>query len=285
MDQGITVIEGTFNGRSEDSFRERFHITTPLNSGMSGGPALTQNGEVYGVNVATRNGAQLISLMVPAKFASQILEKSRSSTKTDSHTNEALSQISEQSNAVIDQLLAKPWDRQTIGNFTLPGKQGDRMKCYGQSTRDHERKVGKAEFTCSSQSYLYVLDRIYAGYVMFSYILYRDQGMGSWHFYKFMGEKFPTADYFRDHNNKTRISCKDRLINLNGIKAKSALCLSGYKKAERLYDYSLHLITLQSTSEALYISLNITAVNEDAALRYIEHFLENIQWTSATTSK
>lgn len=285
LSQGITVVEGTFNGLSEDSYNERFHFTGALNSGMSGGPALNTNGQVFGVNVAVRRNAQLISFLVPARFAVPLLERARNGPKTVSFAAEALRQGRLYSDAVIAGLLAKPWERQAIGNYSLPGKQHLRMRCDAFSDRNLEKHFDYEFFLCNSRSSISLLDNIDTGNVSFSYALYRDRGMGAWRFSRFMKEKFPTSSSSRSLKDYTRFSCKDRIVRLKGVRAKAALCVSGYKKSENLYDYALTLVTLPNSREAMNITLNLEAVGEEAGLRYIEHFLENIEWKSATTSK
>ena len=69
----FTIVEGTYNGLVEHSYTDRIHFTGALNPGMSGGPAVTAGGAVVGVNVATRRGGQLISFLVPARFAEALL--------------------------------------------------------------------------------------------------------------------------------------------------------------------------------------------------------------------
>ena len=52
-DLGLTIVEGTYNGLLRHTLYPKVHFTGSLNPGMSGGPALTQDGRVVGVNVAT----------------------------------------------------------------------------------------------------------------------------------------------------------------------------------------------------------------------------------------
>jgi len=65
LDLGFTINEGIYNGLVERSYNERMHFTGALNPGMSGGPAVTAEGLVVGVNVAKRTGAELVSFLVP----------------------------------------------------------------------------------------------------------------------------------------------------------------------------------------------------------------------------
>ena len=52
LDVGFAVLEGTYNGLVERSFYPSIFFGGALNSGMSGGPALDEQGRVVGVNVA-----------------------------------------------------------------------------------------------------------------------------------------------------------------------------------------------------------------------------------------
>src|SRR5258707_15407191 len=52
-------------------------FTGDPNPGMSGGPAVTAGGLVVGVNVAKRTGAELVSFLVPARFAAALLQRVR----------------------------------------------------------------------------------------------------------------------------------------------------------------------------------------------------------------
>jgi len=54
LDVGFAVVEGVYNGSVERSFLPQVFFGGSLNPGMSGGPALDSEGQVMGVNVATR---------------------------------------------------------------------------------------------------------------------------------------------------------------------------------------------------------------------------------------
>ena len=86
LDLGFTIIEGTYNGLVEHSYNDRVHFSGALNPGMSGGPTVTPEGRVVGINVATRRGGQLVSFLVPARFAAALLQRVREhATARDLH--------------------------------------------------------------------------------------------------------------------------------------------------------------------------------------------------------
>ncbi len=77
LDVGFAVIEGNYNGLAERSFYPQIFFAGSLSGGMSGGPALDQEGRVIGVNVARRVDGEQVSFLVPGEFASALLQRGR----------------------------------------------------------------------------------------------------------------------------------------------------------------------------------------------------------------
>lgn len=73
LDLGFTISEGTYNGLTHRGFSDQIMFTGPVNSGMSGGPNINVIGEVAGVNVAHRRDGELVSFLVPARYAQRLL--------------------------------------------------------------------------------------------------------------------------------------------------------------------------------------------------------------------
>ena len=75
LDVGFAVIEGNYNGLVERSFYPQIFFAGSLSGGMSGGPALDQEGRVIGVNVARRVDGEQVSFLVPGPLASALLAR------------------------------------------------------------------------------------------------------------------------------------------------------------------------------------------------------------------
>jgi serine protease Do len=65
LDVGFAVTEGTYNGLVKRSFYPQIFFGGALSAGMSGGPALDQEGQVIGINVARRVDGEQVSFLVP----------------------------------------------------------------------------------------------------------------------------------------------------------------------------------------------------------------------------
>ncbi|MFY0577534.1 trypsin-like peptidase domain-containing protein [Cystobacter fuscus] len=74
-DLGTTIVEGTYNGLVQDALYDKVHFSGAINPGMSGGPTVTSEGRVVGVNVATL-GNQL-GFLVPVVHARALVERAR----------------------------------------------------------------------------------------------------------------------------------------------------------------------------------------------------------------
>jgi serine protease Do len=67
LDVGFAVAEGSYNGPVERSFLRTLFFGGSLSPGMSGGPALDDQGRLIGVNVAARRDGEQVSFLVPAE--------------------------------------------------------------------------------------------------------------------------------------------------------------------------------------------------------------------------
>ena len=80
LDVGFAVTEGSYNGLVERSFLPILFFGGSLSSGMSGGPAVDEQGRLVGVNVAARRDGEQVSFLVPADAARALLARGRSAT-------------------------------------------------------------------------------------------------------------------------------------------------------------------------------------------------------------
>jgi serine protease Do len=81
LDLGFTIVEGTYNSLVDKSYQERIHFSGAINAGMSGGPTVSLDGRIVGINVAKQIGGELVSFLVPAKFGAALLERARNVQK------------------------------------------------------------------------------------------------------------------------------------------------------------------------------------------------------------
>ena len=119
LELGFLISEGIYNGLVESRIYEQMLFSGALNSGMSGGPAIDESGRVVGVNVATRRGAELLSFLVPVRYARELLAGSSQAPPRKEWRTEIARQLLVHQNFVAGKLLSVP-DAATAPGSTRP---------------------------------------------------------------------------------------------------------------------------------------------------------------------
>lgn len=281
LSQGLTVVEGTYNGRSEEQYYELFHFTGAINAGMSGGPALDAHGRVFGVNVATHRRGQLVSFLVPAKFAQRLLERAaRVKGGATDFGKDVGAQLNVHQAEIMGALLRAAMPEQKLGEFSVPAKLGEFMQCGAGTQRDADQLYSVDSYYCYTYSALYIDRRLYTGMVSFRHSILRDRELGALRFAHLLESRFGAGlygdSYDRKHN--TRWKCEDAIVALRGTRAKMALCLRRYKLFDGLYDVALRLATLGDARVALQSHLDMEGVSYEAAMEFSKRYIEAVRW-------
>lgn len=280
--QGLTVTEGIVNGLSEDSARGAIHFTGPVNSGMSGGPAVNTSGRVFGVNVANLNDSQLISFVVPATAVVALLERA-GETKALTEA-ELFEDISRQLRLSSTETLAFfPKDNlpaQQFGRFHAPSKPGNFARCYAINEKDADKLYLDEWYSCSFKDSVYVADDLYLGSWSFRHLHIKAPDLGALRFASLEESMLKPKDDTKSTNriHKSRWACQDRIVLLSGGRAKSVLCLRRYSRFEGLYDMELRLATLADPGEALLSTLSFTGLGYSESMALARRFMEAIVW-------
>jgi serine protease Do len=279
--QGLSVVEGTYNGRSEENYYETIHFTGAINPGMSGGPVVDQAGRVFGVNVATNLRGQLVSFLVPAKFAKPLLARAEAGRGRDTDFRpEVGGQLRTHAQGVMAALLKGPLPVQKVGELEMPTKLGDPLQCRAGTERETDRPYTVDSYYCYTVSYLYVDSRLYTGGLWFRHAVLRAKDLGALGFAYVLEKRFgPNAYESFDRRDYTRWSCSDEIVALQGSRAKAAICVRRYKRFEGLYDLVLSVVTLGDSALALHSELHLTGVPFTPALEFSKRYIEAIRWS------
>jgi len=280
LNQGLTVVEGTYNGRSEEQYYERFHFTGAINAGMSGGPAIDARGRVFGVNVATHRRGQLVSFLVPAKYVQRLLVRAAAAPHEARDLRADVgAQLRAHQAEIMGVLLGAELPVQRLGEFSVPAKLGEFMQCGADTERDAQGYTADSYY-CFTYSALYIDRRLHTGMVSFQHSILRDQSLGALRFAHLQELRFGTGrfgePYDRKHHGAWK--CEDEIVALHGTRAKLALCVRGYKRFKGIYDVELHMATLGAEGVALQSSLDMQGVSFEAAKTFARRYIEAIRW-------
>jgi len=278
LDLGFTIVEGTYNGLLENSQYEKIHFTGSINHGMSGGPAILDDGRVIGVNVAT-SGNQ-VSFLVPAKFVITLLEQTHGEAGTVPLLEKLAAQLRENQKQFMEQLLTRGMDTVNLGPYLLPGKIAPYLKCWGDSDRNPDDLFTHLSHFCSSGDDLYISGSHHIRFLNFSHDYLTSQKLGKRRFYNLYQNYFADNDghFHAGKEDVTKFSCQSDFVEHADLTMRTVLCMRSYKKLPGLYDAVLKVATLDNDRRGVLSTVELGGVSYENAVLFSRKYLEGISW-------
>ncbi|HZP94549.1 MAG TPA: serine protease [Burkholderiales bacterium] len=278
-DLGLTIVEGTYSGLITESLYEHIHFTGAINPGMSGGPAITRDGEVFGVNVSRLVEAELVSFLVPVKFVRELL----AATRDESATPEALlrrarDQILGAQNATLSRLLAAPLPTAALGGYRVPASVGEFMRCWGRAEDEQTKLYRASTQICSLEDAIFVFENVRTGWIDFEHTLLESRKLGWMRFYKLYETRFATVANPPPglEEDFTEFRCRTEFVHNDSLMLRAAICLRAYKRLPGLYDLWMRAATLDAYDHGLQTTLTLLGVSFDNGERFAQRYLEAI---------
>ncbi len=282
-DIGFTIIEGTFNGLSKESFIDKIHFSGGINPGMSGGPAIGHNGAVAGINVATAGNQ--ISFLVPVEPLQQLLEEYHRHppgydfiSHADTHIQEQLLASQEHS---IRALLDKKWENVPFGPVMVPGRIHDVLKCWGGANHKEKDPYQNYYSMCSSQDRMFLDSDFDTSIILYryNYIVGKDN-LNLVRFYNFYQGQFsvPGTDFQNaKEGDVSNFDCNSRFVDLAGFRWKASFCVRQYKKYPAVFDMHLYMAMVGAGKKGFIASLMAQGVSKQNALALAQRFMSEIK--------
>jgi serine protease Do len=282
-DLGITIVEGTYNGLVHDALYDRVHFTGAINPGMSGGPSLTGEGRVVGVNVATMGNQ--VGFLVPVEHAQALLKRALAAKPEDSEPTALLAsvrtQLLDHQQRITERLLATPLPQQNLGPYRVPGRWMPFLKCWGDTPHDPEAQYTVTSYQCSSEDDLYLSSDHRTGAVSYNHQYLSSTKLGALRFSALFSAYFAAdpAVVEATREDVTNFRCRSEFVSTGGVTLRAALCLRAYKKFPGLYDLVLRAATLPSNNQGVDTSFILAGFSPENAQKLARHYLEGLSWT------
>jgi len=282
-DLGITIVEGTYNGLVHDALYDRVHFTGAINPGMSGGPSLTGEGRVVGVNVATLGNQ--VGFLVPVDNARVLLTRALAAKPEDSTPAALLDSVRKQlldhQELVTGRLLAAPLPQQSLGPYRVPGRWMPFLKCWGDTPHDPEAQYTATSYQCSSEEDLYLSSDHRTGAVSYSHQHLSSTKLGALRFSALYSAYFSSDPSVVDATREdvTNFRCHSEFVSTGGLTLRAALCLRAYKRFPGLYDLVLRAASLPSNNQGVDTSFMLAGFTPENALKLARHYMEGLSWT------
>ena len=280
-DLGTTIVEGTYNGLVQDALYDKVHFSGAINPGMSGGPTVTGDGRVVGVNVSTM-GNQL-GFLVPVAHARALAERARQVKESSPSALLAVvgSQLLDNQRRITERLLATPVPVQQLGEYRVPGRWQPFLKCWGDTPHQPENPYTITSYQCSSEEDIFMSGEHRTGVVAYDHAYVSSEQLGPLRFSALYEATFGNDPGGVDATKEdvTNFRCRVEFVTVGGIPTRTALCLRAYKKFPGLYDLALRAATINANTSGVQTSLTLAGFSADNARALARRYLEALAWT------
>jgi S1-C subfamily serine protease len=281
LDVGFAVVEGNYNGLVERSFYPQIFFAGSLSAGMSGGPALDQEGRVLGVNVARLVGGEQVSFLVPASFAAELLARGRDAAPMKGVAWPVVSsQLMAHQQTLVDRFIAQGWKPATHPRYTVPVPVDRFLRCWGSSEPSRTGGLDFERSDCAMDTRIFV-GEFNTGTLATRHESYDGRKLGTLRFAQVYSASFRNESFDglgAEHQTKPR--CHEDYVDRQGLVLRAVVCLRAYKKLDRLYDLSVLVTTLDQPQAGVQGRFDVRGVSYPNALRLSRHYLDAYGWTT-----
>jgi S1-C subfamily serine protease len=232
LDLGFAISEGAYNGIISRTFYDQLLFTGPINSGMSGGPSVTVDGVVAGVNVSKRRDGESVSFLVPVRFAQELLKKVAAHPAAPKEFNTLIGeQLLAHQRAMIDRLLDTPLDLKMMGPYLVPVRESEQVRCWGRSNVKAEASFNADTIACAMESAIYVSDSQQTGHVSMTHQYVRSTSLDEMRFAQLASTLFKAENL--GSNKDTRITgplCTEKFVKTKTLPLRAVTCVRAYRK-------------------------------------------------------
>lgn len=276
LDLGFAISEGAYNGVISRGFYDQLMFTGPINSGMSGGPNMTVDGQVAGVNVSKRQDGELVSFLVPVRYVRDLLKKvaGQKQTPKDFKILAGL-QLLEHQALMMDRLEKTPLTFKVLGPYRVPAWESDQVRCWGQSSAKQLYTVD--EVNCAIESRIYVSDQLETGMIAINHKFFKSRELGVWQFSSLAGASFKDQGMGGHKDARyTQARCREEFVSNEKLPMRAVICLRAYRKFPELYDFALMTASTDERRMSLQSRLDARGVSFENGLRISRIFIEGI---------
>src|SRR5450432_844806 len=279
LDVGFTITQGTYNGLVKRSFYPQIFFGGALSAGMSGGPALDEEGHVVGVNVARRVDGEQVSFLVPAEFAIALLARGKDAAPLVGPAYAIVDeQLMKHQAALTDRFIAQGWKDATHPRYHVPVPPDVFMRCWGTSEVSRTGGLDFERSDCVMDTRIFVGD-FTTGTIALRHESYDGSKLGPLRFAARYSQSFRNEAFARlSAQHQTKPRCNEDFIDRDGLPLRAVVCMRAYKKLPQLYDVAVLVATLDQNEAGVQGRFDAQGVSFANAQRLAHHYLDAYRW-------
>ena len=279
LDVGFAVTEGTYNGLVTRSFYPQIFFGGALSAGMSGGPALDEQGRVVGINVARRVDGEQVSFLVPASFAVALLARGRDAAPIRSAAYGIVTdQLMLHQATLTERFIKQGWKADAHARYTVPVPIDQFMRCWGSSEPSRTGGLDLERSDCVMDMRIFVGDYT-TGAIGVRHESYDGSKLGTLRFAARYAASFRNESFTRLRSeHQTKPQCHEDYVARNGLPLRAVVCLRAYKKLPGLYDLAVLVATLDQKQAGVQGRFDAQGLSFANAQKLAKYYLEAYGW-------
>ncbi len=279
LDVGFAVVQGTYNGLVKRSFYPQIFFGGALSGGMSGGPALDEEGHVIGINVARRVDGEQVSFLVPASFATALLARGKDAAPLSGPAYAIVDEQLQKHQALLtERFIQQGWKPATHPRYQVPVPPDVFMRCWGSSEPSRTGGLDFERSDCAMDTRIFVGDFI-TGTISLRHESYDGSKLGALRFAARYSQSFRNEAFTRlSAQHQTKPRCNEDFIDRDGLALRAVVCVRAYKKLPQLYDVSVLVATLDQNEGGVQGRFDAQGVSFANAQRLAHHYLDAYRW-------
>ena len=279
LDVGFAVVQGTYNGLVRRSFYPQIFFGGALSAGMSGGPALDEQGHVIGINVARRVDGEQVSFLVPASFAIALLASGRDAKPLSEPAYAIVdAQLQKHQARLTERFIQQGWKEDTHPRYHVPVPPDVFMRCWGSSEPSRTGGLDFERSDCVMDTRIFVGD-FNTGTISMRHESYDGSKLGTLRFADRYSQSFRNENFTRlSSQYQTKPICNEDYVDRDGLALRAVVCMRAYKKLPQLYDVSVLVATLDQNVAGVQGRFDAQGVSFANAKRLAHHYLDAYRW-------
>ena len=279
-DLGLSIVEGTYNGNLKHTLYPKIHFTGSINPGMSGGPAITESGQVVGVNVSTMGEQRGFLVPRTQAMALRSLVQEPGFAPPADFLAEITRQLVAYQDIYLGGLFESGGKMVDVGPFRVASEPSPIFRCWGNAERSNERIYDLLWHSCSTDDEIFIAGEQSSGIVDIEHEAIIGKGLNAARFASLYTAKFGednTPD--GDEKHVTVWKCDTKNVrSTGGTPMRSVFCLRRLKKLPGLYDAVFKVALLGARDAGLISTITVSGAEYENIERLIGRYIERLSW-------
>jgi len=261
-DLGRSIVDGTWNGALPESLGRLIHFSGNINPGMSGGPTVTLDGDVVGINVATSGDG--MGYVVPVEHLQALIASERPTTGLRDEVTRQVMAWQERFTAAI---LADPPESETLGPWRVPGRLAPFGECWRDETINKDTWRG-TDFSCSWWREEVPLEEgLGSGSIISRYRRVESKTATGRLFEKIYADQDFQTTFYGKRKDVGAFECHEDFVSAGQITLRATFCLRPHRAFPGLYDGTFHAKAMDVELDGLDAEFSVWGVTRENAVR------------------